>query len=107
MLTGTPASGPWGAKDRKVPLSAPPSKIRGAHQRRSGKKAGNTAGAAVSRAAADAAAPTSAPSGAVSALTLFPRGSDQVIPQVLAVFLFYLSLVFPVGTTREGLLLGR
>jgi hypothetical protein len=43
----------------------------------------------------------------LSALTLFPRGSDQVIPQVLAVFLFYLSLVFPVGTTREGLLFGR
>jgi hypothetical protein len=43
----------------------------------------------------------------VSALTLFPRGFDQVIPQVLAVFLFYLSLVFPVGTTREGLLFGR
>jgi hypothetical protein len=41
------------------------------------------------------------------ALTLFPRGCDQVIPQVLAVFLFYLSLVFPVGTTREGLLFGR
>jgi len=44
---------------------------------------------------------------AVSALTLFPRGFDQVIPQVLAVFLFYLPLVFPVGTTREGLLFGR
>jgi hypothetical protein len=41
------------------------------------------------------------------ALTLFPRGSDQVIPQVLAVLLFYLSLVVPVGTTREGLLCGR
>ena len=26
--------------------------------------------------------------GKVSALTLFPRGFDQVIPQVLAVFLF-------------------
>lgn len=43
----------------------------------------------------------------MSALTLFPRGFDQVIPQVLAVFLFYLPLVFPVGTTREGLLFGR
>jgi hypothetical protein len=43
----------------------------------------------------------------VWAISLFPRGSDQVIPQVLTVFLFYLSLVFPVGTTREGLLFGR
>ena len=43
----------------------------------------------------------------VSALTLFPRGFDQVIPQVLAVFLFYLPLVFPVGTTRPGRLFGR
>ena len=43
----------------------------------------------------------------VWAITLFPRGCDQVIPQVLAVFLFYLPLVFPVGTTREGLLFGR
>jgi hypothetical protein len=43
----------------------------------------------------------------VWAISLFPRGSDQVIPQVLAVFLFYLPLVFPVGTTREGLLFGR
>jgi hypothetical protein len=43
----------------------------------------------------------------MSALTLFPRAFDQVIPQVLAVFLFYLSFVFPVGTTREGLLFGR
>ena len=43
----------------------------------------------------------------VSALTLFPRGFDQVIPQVLAVLLFYLPLVFPVGTTRAGLLFGR
>jgi hypothetical protein len=41
------------------------------------------------------------------AIALFPRGSDQVIPQVLAVFLFYLPLVFPVGRTREGLLFGR
>ena len=38
---------------------------------------------------------------------VIPQGSDQVIPQVLAVLLFYLSLVFPVGTTREGLLFGR
>ena len=43
----------------------------------------------------------------LSALTLFPRGFDQVIPQVLAVLLFYLPLVFPVGTTRAGLLFGR
>jgi hypothetical protein len=41
------------------------------------------------------------------AITLFPRGFDQVIPQVLAVFLFYFPLVFPVGTTRPGLLFGR
>jgi hypothetical protein len=38
---------------------------------------------------------------------VIPQGFDQVIPQVLAVFLFYLSLVSPVGTTREGLLFGR
>ena len=38
---------------------------------------------------------------------VIPRGSDQVIPQVLAVFLFYLVLVFPVGTTRPGALFGR
>jgi hypothetical protein len=43
----------------------------------------------------------------VWALTQFPRGFDQVIPQVLAVFLFYLPFVFPVGTTRPGLLFGR
>ena len=43
----------------------------------------------------------------VWAITLFPRGFDQVIPQVLAVFLFYLPLVFPVGMTRPGLLFGR
>jgi len=41
------------------------------------------------------------------AITLFPRGFDQVIPQVLAVFLFYFPLVFPVGTTRAGALFGR
>jgi len=43
----------------------------------------------------------------VWAFTLFPRGFDQVIPQVLAVFLFYLAFVFPVGMTRPGALLGR
>ena len=43
----------------------------------------------------------------VWAIALFPRGFDQVIPQVLALLLFYLPLVFPVGTTREGLLFGR
>jgi hypothetical protein len=43
----------------------------------------------------------------VWAITLFPRGFDQVIPQVLAVFSFYLPLVFPVGMTRPGLLFGR
>jgi len=43
----------------------------------------------------------------VSVITLFPRGVDQVIPQVLAVFLFYFPLVFPVGATRPGLLFGR
>jgi hypothetical protein len=38
---------------------------------------------------------------------VIPQGFDQVIPQVLAVLLFYLPLVFPVGTTRPGFLLGR
>jgi hypothetical protein len=41
------------------------------------------------------------------ALTLFPKGCDQVFPQVLTVFLVYLLLVFPVGTTRPGALFGR
>ena len=45
--------------------------------------------------------------GLVWAITLFPRGFDQVIPQALALFLFYFPLVFPVGTTRAGLLFGR
>jgi len=44
---------------------------------------------------------------ALWAITLFPRGFDQVIPQALALFLFYFPLVFPVGTTRAGLLFGR
>ena len=44
---------------------------------------------------------------ALWAITLFPRGFDQVIPQVLALFLFYFPLVLPVGTTRPGLLFGR
>lgn len=43
----------------------------------------------------------------MSALTLFPRGFDQVIPPVLAVLLLYLPFAFLVGTTREGLLFGR
>jgi hypothetical protein len=43
----------------------------------------------------------------VWAITLFPRGFDQVIPQVLALLLFYFPLVFSVGRTREGLLFGR
>jgi hypothetical protein len=43
----------------------------------------------------------------VWAITLFPRGFDQVLPQVLAVFLLYLPFVFPVGMTRAGLLFGR
>ena len=41
------------------------------------------------------------------AITLFPRGFDQVIPQVLALFLFYFPFVFPVGMTRAGALFGR
>ena len=41
------------------------------------------------------------------AITLFPRGFDHVIHQVLALFLFYFPLVFPVGRTRPGLLFGR
>jgi hypothetical protein len=40
-------------------------------------------------------------------MTLFPKGFDQVIPQVMALFVPYLVLVFPVDTTREGLLFGR
>ncbi len=43
----------------------------------------------------------------VWAIALFPRGVDQVIPQVLAVFLVYFPLVFPVGMTRAGALFGR
>ena len=41
------------------------------------------------------------------AITLFPRGVEQVIPQGLALFLLYFPFVFPVGMTRPGLLLGR
>ena len=42
------------------------------------------------------------------AITLFPKGFDQVIPQVMALFVPYLMLVFfPVETTRDRLLFGR
>ena len=41
------------------------------------------------------------------AITLFPKGFDQVIPQVMALFVPYLVLVFPVATTRDRLLFGR
>ena len=41
------------------------------------------------------------------AITLFPKGFDQVIPQVMALFVPYLVLVSPVETTRDGILFGR
>jgi hypothetical protein len=41
------------------------------------------------------------------AVTLFHKGFDQVISQVMALSVPYLMLVFPVETTCEGLLFGR
>jgi hypothetical protein len=36
------------------------------------------------------------------AITLFPKGFDQVIPQVMALFVPYLVLVFPRGRDARG-----
>ena len=68
---------------------------------------GESKGKAARIANATAGSSTSKVGRKVWAITLFPRGSDQVIPQVLALLLFYFPLVFAVGTTRPGLLLGR